>query len=81
MNEHFSCDVETEDERFIISYKSLKRMEVWLEEKKLCVNTESNMDSDTGDVADTNTRFRRFLDQATGFTAKQRVKKMKKEVD
>jgi len=56
-------------------------MEVWIEEKKLCVNTESNMDSDTGDVADTNTHFRRFLDQATGFTAKQRVKKMKTEVD
>jgi len=56
-------------------------MEVWLEEKKLCVNTESDMDSDTGDVADTNIRFRRFLDQATGFTAKQRVKKMKKEAD
>jgi len=81
LNECFSCDVETEDEKFVISYKSLKRMEVWIEEKKLCVNTESNMDSDTGDVADTNTHFRRFLDQATGFTAKQRVKKMKTEVD
>ncbi len=81
LGEWFPGDVKVEDGKFVIGYKSLKRMEVWIEEKKLCVNTESNMASDTGGVADTNTRFRRFLDQATGFTAKQRVKKMKKEVD
>jgi len=73
----FGCDAEMEDGKFVIGYKSLKRMEVWREEKRLCVDTESDRDSDLADVADTNRCFRRFLDSATGFTSKQRVKKMK----
>jgi len=54
-------------------------MEVWMDEKKLCVNTESNMDADPDDVRDTNKRFRKFLVAATGYTTKERVKRMKKE--
>ena len=53
-------------------------MDVWVDGKKLCVNTESNTDIDVGEVSDTNRRFRKFLDTATGYTAKERVKKMKK---
>ena len=79
LNEYFSCDVGFEDNKHAISYKSLKRMEVWVEEKKLCVDTESNMDADHADVSDTNKRFRAFLVAATGYTAKERVKRMKKE--
>ncbi len=79
LGEWFPGDVKVEDGKFVIGYKSLKRMEVWMDGKSLCVTTESDMDVDTGDARDTNTRFRRFLDSATGFTAKQRVKRMKKE--
>ncbi|MEA1945319.1 MAG: DUF5611 family protein [Euryarchaeota archaeon] len=79
LNEYFPCDVVLEDNKFIISYKSLKRMEVWMDEKKLCVDTESNMDADPDDVSDTNKRFRKFLVAVTGYTAKERVKRMKKE--
>ena len=79
LDECFGCDIKIEDDKFVIGYKSLKRMEVWMEEKKLCVDTESDMNSDLADVSDTNKRFRRFLDSATGFTSKQRVKKLKQE--
>ncbi|MEA1894208.1 MAG: DUF5611 family protein [Euryarchaeota archaeon] len=78
MKECFGCDAEMEDGKFVISYKSLKRMEAWLDGKQLCVHTESNMDADLGDVSDANRCFRRFLESTTGFTAKQRTKKMKK---
>ena len=78
MKECFGCDAEMEDGKFVIGYKSLKRMEVWMDGKQLCVHTESNMDADLEDVSDANRCFRRFLESATGFTAKQRTKKMKK---
>lgn len=64
----------------MIGYKALKRMEVWIEGKKLCVDTVSDMEADIGDVSDTNRRFRRFLDATTGYAAKERAKRMKKEV-
>ncbi|RZN38550.1 MAG: hypothetical protein EF813_04735 [Methanosarcinales archaeon] len=78
IKECFPSEVETIDNKFVISYKALKTMEVWVDGKKLCVNTESNTDIDIGEVSDTNKRFRKFLDTATGYTAKERVKKMKK---
>ena len=78
LKECFPCEVEISDGKFVISYKALKQMEVWIDGKKLCVNTESNTDIDVGEVSDTNKRFRKFLDTATGYTAKARVKKMKK---
>ncbi|HIE31455.1 MAG TPA: hypothetical protein EYP67_03620 [Methanosarcinales archaeon] len=76
----FPCEVETIDDKFVISYKALKQMKVWTDGKKLCVDTEPDTEIDVGEVSDTNKRFRRFLDAATGYTAKERVKKMKKEV-
>jgi hypothetical protein len=81
LKECFPYGVEIRDDRFVISYKALKQMEVWIDGKKLCVNTESNTDIDVEEVSDTNRRFRRFLDAATGYTAKERVKKMKKSVN
>ena len=66
-----------EDGKFVIGYKSLKRMEAWMDGKQLCVHTESDMDADIGDVSDANKCFRRFLESTTGYTAKQRTKKMK----
>ncbi len=77
LKECFGCDAEIEDGKFVIGYKSLKRMEVWMDGKQLCVHTESNMDSNIEDVSDANKCFRRFLESATGYTAKQRTKKMK----
>ncbi len=81
LKECFPCEVEIRDDTFVISYKALKQMKVQIDGKKLCVDTESNTDVDVGEVSDTNRRFRRFLDAATGYTAKERVKKMKKSVN
>ena len=81
LNECFPCDLEVIDGRFVLSYKSLKRLDAWMEDKQLCVETESDMDSDLGDIPDTNRRFRKFLELSTGYNAKQRSKNVKKEVN
>ena len=81
MKECFPCKVEIRDDTFVISYKALKQMKVRIDGKKLCVDTQPDTEIDVGEVSDTNRRFRRFLDGATGYTAKERVKKMKKSVN
>jgi hypothetical protein len=45
------------------------------------VDTVSRKDADEATILDTNRRFRRFLDQVTGFTSKERVKRAKKAVE
>lgn len=47
--------------------------------KKLCVETESKKGANDEVIMDTNKRYRVFLEEATGFSAKDRLKKAKKE--
>ena len=47
----------------------------------LIVDTESKKDVDDETIIDTNRRFRNYLQQVTGYTAKERAKKAKKMVD
>jgi hypothetical protein len=44
------------------------------------VETESNKDVKDDVILDTNKRYRVFLEGATGYTAKERLAKAKKEV-
>jgi len=44
------------------------------------VETESSKGAADDVIMDTNKRYRVFLEEATGFTAKERLKKAKKEV-
>ncbi len=62
------------DDKYVLSYGALKSMTVAVGEQ-LLVDTESNPDVSSDVMADTNKRFREFLERATGYTAKQRAKK------
>ena len=66
-----------EDGHYTISYGALLRLEVWLGAggKTLIVDTEANKDADDETIIDTNRRFRNYLQQVTGYTAKERAKK------
>ena len=63
-----------------IRYGALERLEVSILNKRLCVETESSKGVTDEVIMDTNKRYRIFLEEATGFTAKERLKKAKKEV-
>ncbi len=63
-----------------MSYGGFKILTVWVDNKKLCVETESNKEVKDEQILDTNKRYRDFLEEATGFSAKERLKKAKKEV-
>lgn len=81
LEECFPSEIVREGDKLVTSYGVLKKIEVWVEGKKLAVNTvsDSTVTADE-DVLDTNKRFRNFLEGATGYTAKERLKKAKKEV-
>jgi hypothetical protein len=81
--EGFGVRPEREGETFVISFGALSRMEVRIGEggKSVTVNTVSRKDADEATILDTNRRFRTFLDQVTGFTSKERVKRAKKAVE
>jgi len=53
---------------------------LWLEKKSLIVDSEANKEVKDDMILDTNKHYRDFLEQFTGYTAKERLKKAKKEV-
>jgi len=72
--------VTEEGEKLIVSYGALARVEASILDKKLCVDTTPNPNVPDEEILETNRRFRKFLDGSTGYTAKQRVSKAKKDV-
>lgn len=81
LNETFPGEVRKEDDRFVTSYGVLSSLTVWIEGKKLAVDTVSDTSlTDDELILDSNKRFRDFLYAATGYTAKERLKQAKKEV-
>ena len=76
----FQVPVTEEGGKLIVSYGALQRVEASIVDKKLCVDTTPNPNVPDEEILKTNKMFRKFLDDATGYTAKQRVSKSKKEV-
>jgi len=76
----FPVPVEQRADRLHLTYGAFESLDVWLEGSELCIETASARGAKDADVVDTNRRFRRFLEEATGYTAKQRQGMAKKEV-
>ncbi|AKB55826.1 MULTISPECIES: DUF5611 family protein [Methanosarcina] len=81
MTECFSGEISRNEGVLETSYGALSEIKVWIENKKLSVDTVSdNAVTDDETVIQTNKSFRDFLYKATGYTAKERIKNAKKEV-
>ena len=77
---HFGS-FEKKEDVYVVSYGAIREMRVWLDGKLLCVETETDT-SVTNDVAtDTLKRFNKFLEDVTGYTAKERRKQLQKEIE
>jgi len=68
----------TDGGKIVVSFGALERMVVWSDGKRLFVETE--MKPGVPDDVATNTikAFNRFLEKATGYTAKERSKRAQK---
>ena len=69
--------VRRENGKLISEYKGLSRIEAWIEGKKLAVETKSKEVSEA-DAMDTLKKWNDFLFKVTGYTAKERKKRMTK---
>ncbi|ADE37061.1 DUF5611 family protein [Methanohalophilus mahii] len=81
LEECFPSDISRKGDKLVTSYGVMKELSVWMNGKKLVVDTNSEAEGVPDEVIlDTNKRFRNFLYKATGYTAKERVKNAKKAV-
>lgn len=81
LTETFPSEIRKEDDKFVTSYGILSELTVWIEGKKLVVDTVSDTSvTDDELILDSNKRFRDFLYNATGYTAKERLMQAKKAV-
>lgn len=79
--ESFPAEIKKNSDKLVISYGIFKTLTVWIQNKKMAVETESDTTVTNDEVIlDTNKRYRDFLYKATGYTAKERLKKAKEEV-
>jgi hypothetical protein len=76
----FQIEIKEENGKYVFSYGAFKCLKVWIDNKKLCVDSESEKSASDEEVLDTNKRYRTFLDEATGYSSKERLKMAKKEV-
>jgi hypothetical protein len=81
MEEIFQVAPRENGGKYVLNYGAIKELKAWVADKKLFVETESDRSiKDEKVILDTNKRLRDFLEEATGFTAKERLKQAKKEV-
>ena len=75
----FGVDPEKTAKGYRITSGALRRLDVsvGIGEKSVIIDTESDMSASDEVILDTNKRFRKFLDAITGFSTKERVKRVK----
>ena len=80
LKEYFD-DYSEEGGGYIVSFGSLSRISIQIQGKtRLTVETEARKGSDEAEMMKTHRVYSEFLLKATGFTAKERMKRMKKSV-
>ncbi|MDD3042897.1 MAG: DUF5611 family protein [Methanosarcinaceae archaeon] len=81
LQECFPSEITRNGDRFETSYGAMLKISAWIEGKKLSVDTVSDTSvTDDELILKTNSAFRTFLYEATGYTAKERLKQAKKAV-
>lgn len=71
-------DANAEEEKISASFGALTKIVVWTEGKLLVIDTDMNKNVDNETARQTISAFNKFLEKATGFTAKERAKKAQK---
>ncbi|MEW5761239.1 MAG: DUF5611 family protein [Candidatus Thermoplasmatota archaeon] len=72
---------EEKNGRFELSYKAIAKMTTWQEKNFIFVDMTMNKDVDDITAKETISAYNKFLESATGFTAKERIKKIRKEAE
>jgi hypothetical protein len=72
--------VDIEDNKYSVYYGALQPLTTWLEGNNvLCIETTMKKDVSDDEINETIRRYNKFLESATGFNSKERVKRSKKK--
>ncbi len=80
LEKNFPARINEDNEKLNMTYGAFSRLTLYIDNKKLIVDSESNKIIIDEEILDTNKRYRDFLEEATGYTAKERLKMAKKAV-
>jgi hypothetical protein len=74
-------DYEKEGDKYVIRYGALQPFTTWIKDKStLCIDTQMQPDVDEGTAIDTRKKYNLYMERATGFSAKQRNKRLQKKL-
>lgn len=77
---HFG-EFEKDGEVYVVRYGAIEELRLWFDGKLLCVESKTNPKVDPETASQTLRTYNRFLEELTGYTAKERQKMMKKEIE
>jgi len=72
---------EKDGDVYVIRYKAIEELRLWFDGKFLCAESKTNPRVDDRVAIETLRTYNKFLEELTGYTAKERQKMMKKEVE
>jgi len=78
LSREFPVEIREDGEVLILSYGAFEELRVAVRDNKLLVESKPKVGVTDEVILETNKRFRRFLDDATGYTTKERKKMMMK---
>jgi len=80
LKRHFG-GFEKDGKFYVVRFGAIEEMRVWIEKKKLYVDMRTNPRVSDEVATKTLKAYNRFLEELTGYTAKERARMMRKEVE
>jgi hypothetical protein len=74
---HFES-AQREEDAVVASYGAIAHLKVWADGRELAIDVSMNSKVDPPVAAETIRRYNRFLEETTGFTSKERARRLKK---
>ncbi len=77
---HFG-EFEKDGDVYIVRFGAIEELRLWLKDKKLYAESKTNPNVSEDVAVKTIKTYNKFLEELTGYTAKERQKLLKKEVE
>ncbi len=77
---HFG-EFEKDGDVYIVRFGAIEELRLWLKDKKLYAESKTNPNVSEDVAVQTIKTYNKFLEELTGYTAKERQKLLKKEVE
>ncbi|AEA47270.1 DUF5611 family protein [Archaeoglobus veneficus] len=80
IKKHFG-DFKKEGDTYIVSFGAIEELRLRIENKKLVAESKTNPKAPNDVAMNTIKTYNKFLEELTGYTAKERQKLLKKEIE